>query len=55
MQNIGFNTLPENNIITPEEVVATIEQMAHDLPNICPWVSNGLLISIGITQPFLFS
>ena len=35
MQKIGFNTSPDNIIITPEKVVATIEHMAHYIPTIC--------------------
>ena len=34
MKNIVFTTSPDQTTITPKNIGATIEQMAHDLPNI---------------------
>ena len=41
MQNIEFTSSPDKTTNTPEKLGATIEKMAHDLPTICLWVSNG--------------
>ena len=55
MQNIGFTTSTYRTTSTPEKLGATIEKMAHDLPTIWSWVSNGFLTSIVITNKFLLS
>ena len=35
IQNIGLSTSPNRNKITPENIGANIEKMAHEFPTIC--------------------
>ena len=40
MQNIGLTTSPDRTTSTPENIEATIDQMAHDIPIIYSWIFN---------------
>ena len=35
MRKIAFATSPDSNIITPENIGANIDKMAHKFPTIC--------------------
>ena len=55
MLKVGFNTSPYRTTSTPENLGATIEKMAHDIPTICSWFSNDFFVSIVRTLKFLSS
>ena len=43
MQNIEFTTSLDRTTTTPEKLGENIEQIYHELPNICSRFSNGFL------------
>ena len=55
MRKIGLTTSPDRTASTPENIGATIEEMAHDISTIWLWVPNVLFSSIVIKQKFLLS